>query len=412
MAKRKAKPKTVGSKLRPSNADRYINCPASVVAAQDIELDDGTVYAETGNVAHALAEESWKQGRKPETFIGEELCADRGIKIPVDQKMVEDVTIYLDWIETMGFTKVVMEQEVQLPWIKNKGGEVTTGFADLVGYNGDFNTLVVADYKNGVMPVSDASYQFALYAMPLIMESDSPFPDMKEVHTYRVQPNIRGGSRIGSHVWTRGDLIRLKAKIEFTVDWVKKTKAKDLTKKDFCEGDWCKFCPNKHQCPLKAQAMFDVVPMEKELPAVTSLNDEQIALILDKRKDIVSWLDDVYKFEISQALNGKVREGLKLVEGRSKARAWKKDLSEDQIIETLVADGGLMKDECYQPAKVITPATVKKILKGKLTPVESLLTPAEKSVELVPESDKRESKDGSEMFSAITEPEVTAEQLF
>ena len=151
----KKKQKVMGSKFRPSNSDRYVNCPASVVMTRDSPVDEGTSYSEAGNVAHALSESCIEQDKEAADFLGDALCADRGINIEVSADMLDGVQGYVDWIRAQGFTELTMEKEVKLPWVPNAGGLKTTGFADLVGYHEDFGQLMVVDYKNGVMPVPE-----------------------------------------------------------------------------------------------------------------------------------------------------------------------------------------------------------------------------------------------------------------
>lgn len=393
---------TVGTKFRPSNSDRYLNCPASVVMAKDIPLDDGTVYSNTGNVAHALAELCIEQNIEPASKLGEQILPD--MPEVVTEDMVADIQGYLDWINSQGFSKVEVEKDVSLPWVPNGDGSVTTGKADLVGYNEDFNVLMVVDYKNGVMPVPDDSFQFACYAYPLLFDEESPYKHLDEVTTVRYQPNVMDGTRIGYHTWKRGELIRLKAKIEYHVKWVAETKAKQIQDKDYNEGSHCKFCPNSHQCPVKAKALFDNVEPEEILPAPSTLTSDKIRLILDKRADIKKWLDDVYKFHLAQGINGNPVEGMKVVEGRTKPRAWRKSVTEEEI-KIQLSDAGLKGDQWYQAQKLITPSTAKKLLKGT-EKIEDLLDPVEKSLELVPCEDSRDSIDGTDLFADESDAET------
>ena len=175
-------------------------------------------------------------------------------------------------------------------------------------------------------------------------------------------------------------------------------------------GVWCKFCPisktnaGNKMCPKKAAGLFDepagtqALEMAKEtLPAPTTMTPEQRAFAISKRKEITKWLDDVYELELANAIAGFVLPGLKLVEGRSKTRYWFKSEEHDGIIEEL-KNAGFMDDEIFNK-KLITPATVKKVLKGKIPPeLADLMTPDEKGVELVPENDNRAASDGSDLF--------------
>ena len=97
------KVKVVGTKFRPSNADRYLNCPASVVMAKDIPVDDGTVYSDTGTVAHALAENCIEDGTDATNHVGKIVLPEYE-SILVDEDMAYNVQGYLDWIKDQGFS--------------------------------------------------------------------------------------------------------------------------------------------------------------------------------------------------------------------------------------------------------------------------------------------------------------------
>jgi hypothetical protein len=408
MAKRKQPVvKTLGRKLRPSNADRYLNCPASVVASQDLPAGGSTFYADKGTVVHAVIENCINTGRTPKSYLGEIVCdAD----LEVDSEMARSAEFCLDYIKAQGFTHVEAEQVVELPWIKNPDGEETTGKVDFVGYDEDFEVLKVGDYKNGYMPVPDDSYQFGMYLHALVMKPDSPYKHLKHFSSVLVQPNSKEGEIISERQWNRGELIKLQHLIEFTTKWVAKTKPSDLTVKDYCEGHWCKFCPlsktdaGSRMCPKKSKELFDdeagtkaLDMAKKSLPAPSTMTPEQRALAISKRKEITKWLDDVYKLELANAEAGNPLKGLKLVEGRTKARYWAKGIDDVDICDAL-KDAGLMEDEVFDK-KLVTPASVKKLLKGKIPPeLDVLMTPDEKGLELVPEDDARSAADGSDLF--------------
>ncbi len=408
MAKRKQPVvNTMGNKLRPSNADRYLNCPASVVASQDLPVGEGTSYSEKGTVVHAVIENCINTGRTPESYIGEVVCE---FDITVDAEMSRSAKFCLEYIGSQGFSEVQAERTVELHWIKNPDGSKTTGKVDFVGYDEDFDILKVGDYKNGYMPVPEDSYQFGMYLYALVMDKDSPYKHLDKFSSVLVQPNSKEGEIIAEKEWTRGDMVRLRAKIEFAVDWVTKTKYKDLTLKDYCEGHWCKFCPiskgdaGDRMCPRKTEALFNddagtqaLELMDNKLPAPSTMTREQRALVLGKRKDIKKWLDDVYEIELANAATGDVPPGMKLVSGRAKTRYWLKGVDEKDIAEAMV-ESGMSPAEVYAQ-KLLTPAAAKKILKGKLPPeIEALMTPDEKGLELVPDDDGRSATDGSDLF--------------
>jgi hypothetical protein len=249
-----------------------------------------------------------------------------------------------------------------------------------------------------------------MYLYELTMGEQSPYKHLKSFNSVVVQPNSAKGAVVLEKVWTRGDMIKLNHLVKFTTDWVAKTKLKDLKPSDYCEGHWCKFCPlsktsaGNRMCPKKAGQLFDAesgtqaLELAKDkLPAPTTMTPEQRAFAISKRKEITKWLDDVYELELANAVAGFVLPGLKLVEGRTKTRYWLKGIEQADLVESL-NDAGLMDDEIFDK-KLISPATVKKILKGKIPlHISAFMTPDEKGVELVPEDDNRAASDGSDLF--------------
>jgi len=378
-----------------------------VVGSADLPAGESTYYADKGTVVHAVIENCINTGRTAESYKGEIVCE---VEMPVDAEMIQSANFCLEYIKRQGFTHVEAEQVVELPWIKNPDGESTTGKVDFVGYDEDFEVLKVGDYKNGYQPVESRSYQFAMYLMALVLEDDSPYKHLDRFTTVLVQPNSAKGPTIVEEEWTKAELEEIKKVVKAKTEWVKQSDPIDLEVEDYCEGSWCKFCPlakadaGSAMCPKKTQALFDDVAgeqavelMDNKLPAPSKMTREQRAMVLGKRKDITKWLDDVYKIEFANAQNGDVPPGMKLVEGRRKPRYWLKGIDTEDIGEALI-DAGLGNDDIHDD-KLISPATVKKLLKGKLPPeIEAYMTPDEKSIELVSADDKRESSDGSDMF--------------
>jgi len=398
MSKDKAKVKTIGRKLRPSNADRYLNCSASVVAAQDLPVPEGTVYTNKGTVVHALIENWINTGKPPEDYLGQVICES---DMEVTQEMIPSAQFCIDYIKSQGFTTIEAEQFVDLPWIKNPDGDKTTGKVDFVGYDADFEVLKVGDYKDGYMPVPLDSYQFGMYFLPLMMKKNSPYKHLKEGISVLIQPNSKYGEIKEERTWTREELKDLDRSITIATSWVAKTKYEDLTESDYCEGHWCKFCPlanasaGTKMCPKKTAALFEDISgtdaldlvQQKSLPAPTTMTREQRALVLGKRKQIKKWLDDVYEMELTNAQAGDILPGMQLREGRTLTRYWHKGAEETDIVQAM-ENAGLLNDEIFD-SKLISPATVKKILKGKITPeLAAMMTPEGKSLELVTSDDE------------------------
>ena len=67
----------------------------------------------------------------------------------------------------------------------------------------------------------------------------------------------------------------------------------------------------------RARAEYNMELLKFELKDPVELSNEEIALILPKVEDLVSWATDVKKYALDQALLGNHFDGFKVVEGRS-----------------------------------------------------------------------------------------------
>ena len=84
---------------------------------------------------------------------------------------------------------------------------------------------------------------------------------------------------------------------------------------DYKAGDHCQFCKAKTTCRKRAEYNLELAKYDFELPA--TLDNEEIASILKKVDELVSWAGDVKEYALKEALNGTKFEGFKLVAGRS-----------------------------------------------------------------------------------------------
>ncbi len=409
----KRKNATLGRKFRPSNADRYLGCPASVVAAQNLPAGETTFYADKGTAVHAVIENCINTGKDPSSYLGM-LLGETDIQ--VDHAMIASAKFCLDYIKSQEFTTVTAEQVVALPWIKNPDGEETTGKVDFVGYNADFGILKVGDYKDGYQPVPADSAQFGCYLIALVLDDDAPYKDANQIFSVLVQPNSKNGPEIIEREWTKAELIALQNRVNLTVHAVREAKAEELTVGEYCEGSWCKFCPlakasaGDKMCPKKLAELFKdeagtealTIAETPKLPAPSTMTREQRALVLSNRKKIAKWMDDVYEIELTNAIAGDVPPGMKLVEGKAKRREWLSNFSEEEIAFGVAEATGISKAQIFE-AKIKTPAALKKVLKGKIPPeLDEFMTPEAKSVELVADDDKRGSVDGSDLFESTS----------
>lgn len=151
-------------------------------------------------------------------------------------------------------------------------------------------------------------------------------------------------------------------------------------KGEFKAGDHCQFCKAKANCRKRAEYNLELARYDFEMPAL--LGDEEIAAILTKADELVSWAGDVKDYALQKALSGTKFTGFKVVEGRSN----RKYTDEGAVAKAVEAAG-------YEPyeKKLLGITAMSQALGRKK--FEELLgglvyKPPGKPV-LVPESDKR-----------------------
>jgi len=354
--------------LSASSSERWINCPPSARLCENYP-DKSSDYAAEGTDAHTLCEFRLKQA----------------LGLPA-KNPIEDLGWYNEEMEecAAAYTAYVMEL---VEAAKQSGSTPTVLIEQRVDFSrwvesgfGTADCVVIADrilnivdYKHGqgveVSAVDNS--QMKLYALGALEIIDYLY-DIEEIQMTIFQPRKSNVSvfRITREAlleWAEGELTR-QAKLAYE------------GKGAFCCGSWCRFCKAKAECRERANANLALAQLEFQLPAL--LDDEEIAEILGKLDDLVSWATDVKEYALQQAISGKAWTGWKLVEGRSNRRY----TNENAVIAAVLQAG-------YDPyeKKVLGITAMQKAL-GKAR-FEELLSPyIEKppgKPALVPEMDKR-----------------------
>lgn len=167
------------AKLSASSAHRWLECPPSVLATQDIP-DTTTIYAEEGTVAHEVAESK----------VRWYLC-EKDIPTPntgqFDAEEIDKYTdIYMDYVsEKVEVTRqscpdalVLVEQRLDFSEYVPDG----FGTGGIVIIADDALKIVDLKYGKGVAVVADNNPQMMLYALGAI----SPFGHLYGIKTVRL----------------------------------------------------------------------------------------------------------------------------------------------------------------------------------------------------------------------------------
>ena len=357
--------------LSASASYRWLNCPPSVRLTERIP-DNGSIYAAEGSEAHALCEYKLRK------LLGMEV--QNPLDTPVglqyyDNTMEDAATGYaafvLELLEEIRKSCpdpiVMVEQRLDFSrWVKDGFG---TGDAVIVADG----TLHVIDFKYGTgVPVSaEGNSQMRLYALGAV----DMFGELYDIDTVVMtiyQPRL---TSISTDTISKTDLL----------DWAENTlrPLADLAYKgegDLNAGSWCRFCKLRSPCRKRAEANLAMAQHDFKLPP--TLSDEEIAVILDKLDDLISWAGDVKEYALNATLHGKHFEGWKLVEGRSNRR-----YTDEAAVAQIVSDTGR---DPYEH-KLLGITAMEKLLGKKqfATLLSNLVERPQGKPVLVPASDKR-----------------------
>lgn len=354
--------------LSASASHRWLNCPPSVRLSEGIP-DRGSEYAQEGTDAHSLCEYRLKK------LLGMEAVDPTEHLDWYNGEMEECSENYASYVlellekakEICADPVVLVEQRVEFSRFVENG----FGTADCIIIAD--GTMNVVDYKHGkgVEVSAESNPQMMLYALGALEIFDGIY-DIDEVRMTIFQPRIgnisvSGMSKDALLEWANGELTE-KAALAYEGGG------------EFACGDWCRFCKAKAVCRKRAEenlkmAQYDFAPAD-------TLDETEIAAILDRADELASWVTDVKDYALSQALHGVHYPGYKVVEGRSA----RKYTNEDAVAQ-VVSDAG------YDPYahKVLGLTEMQKLLgRQKFNELLAafIVKPQGKSV-LVPDTDKR-----------------------
>lgn len=362
-------PKTNGhSLIGGSSLKRAMECPPSVRLTEDFE-DEESVYAKEGSEAHLLLEKKIKER----------------YGIPFDED-ISNLEYYSEEMEectdtALNYVSEVYERlkaEGKHPFIAS---EVLVEFADVVpeGFGSSDIVIVydggiyVMDYKHGrgVEVSCEHNPQLMIYAYGSLLMFEHLY-EINEINMVIIQPRL-------------GNISEWSCSKDELVDWANnevkpKTQLAYEGKGDFKCGSWCQFCKAKYECKHRASEMLKLEGYSHQSKDLLTV--EEIAEILGKIDDLISWGSDIKEFALAESLKGTHYPGYKLVEGRSN----RKLTDEDEVIKILEANGV----DPYERKLISISEITKRIGKAKFIELidKYVYKPAGKPT-LVEDSDKR-----------------------
>lgn len=362
-------PKTNGhSLIGGSSLKRAMECPPSVRLTEDFE-DEESVYAKEGSEAHLLLEKKIKER------YGIPFDEDTSNLEYYSEEMEECTDTALNYVSEV-YER--LKAEGKHPFIAS---EVLVEFADVVpeGFGSSDIVIVydggiyVMDYKHGrgVEVSCEYNSQLMIYSYGSLLMFEHLY-EINEINMVIIQPRL---GNISEWSCSKDELV------EWANNEVKpKTRLAYEGKGEFKCGSWCQFCKAKYECKHRASEMLKLEGYSHQSKDLLTV--EEIAEILGKIDDLISWGSDIKEFALSESLKGIHYPGYKLVEGRSN----RKLTDEDEVIKILEANGV----DPYERKLISISEITKRIGKAKFIELidKYVYKPAGKPT-LVEDSDKR-----------------------
>lgn len=361
--------------LSPSSAERWINCPASVMLGRDLP-DTTSPYAEEGTRAHELCELLLNGGET--RAIEAALHAAPG-------EMQEAALNYRDIVlakvgEAMKETpdtRVMVEARLDMrAWVPDCWG---TGDALIIADD----TMEIVDFKYGKGVRVDAAHnaQMMLYALGALTSYGSGYL-IERVRMTIVQPRIGNVS-----TWET----TVSALVKWAEDTVRPAALAALNGTGKTQtGEWCRFCKAKALCPALAALAQQTAPPSgraaSEEYAPERLTLSALARLLPVIDLLRSWSKAVEDYCLAQALAGLKMPGYKLVEGRSR-----RVVTDARELAARLIGEGVAPEAVWRPKELRTLTELEKIVGRKAFAYlsEGCIAKPPGKPALVPEADKR-----------------------
>ena len=408
--------------LSASSSKQWLNCPPSA-RLQEQFPNESSVYAAEGTFAHEVCEYKVRKYLKErvkhpqsEEYYTEEIDQ-------ITDVYAEFVISIIEEMKRNGCEPLVMvEERVDYTHIAPSG----FGTADMLIVGKDENgngVLHIADFKTGqgVFVDADHNSQMMLYALGGLAAYGYIY-DIKIVRMSIIQPRL---DNISTFECTREDLENWGESIRKIAILAYEGKGEQRA------GDWCRFCRAKPVCKackdealsLCREEFLDLdegafnegafsdesVPSDgiRASPAASCDNSEncengtvpvfrqpglvsltELAQILPTLNRISSWIESVFAFVSSEAINnGMMIPGYKVVEGRSK-RVF---TDTKAVVDTAVANG---YTDLYKQQLISLTEFEKMMGKKKFKELlGAYVTKPRGKLALVPEDDPREAVD-------------------
>lgn len=391
-----AKEQKLHATLSASGSSKWLKCPGSIAAAEVARdgkepVDQSSVYANEGTLAHEVADLSLKSNKDAESFVGKKVDVPHNPKASgiITADMARFVQEYLDYVRSHETAKSVMLTEAKVDF----SNVVPEGFGTL--------DSAVIDSEAGVCHIFDLKYgqgvavsafensQGMLYALGLHNEIGClNLTDSFRIHI--VQPRKANTSYYDISI---ADLVKFG---KYASKQAKLAMSKNAKR---VPGEvQCKWCPVNDRCPDLAKHTQDVIMAEFDnlddiVETIPLLTTAQMSTILDNKSLIELFLKSIQASAFATLESGDKFEGYKLVRGRAN-RKWTNGAEKALFDE--VGDEGFVK-------KIVGLGVAERLTSKEF--VNELTYKPEGTLTLAPEFDKRPAVDVTKIEDQFSEVE-------
>lgn len=407
------------SRIGPSAAHRWLECPASVQRSEGVG-NESTVFAQEGSAAHTLAEHVMVTRVDPWTLLGGvvdlqangadavrapgtfNIAPDDWHVFEITEEMIEAVELYRDTLLPLIEEGDVHEYECRLDMRHVHPDLFGTG--DALIYKPQDKHLIVGDFKYGrgvAVDVTD-NEQLLTYGVGALARFGVENVDMLTLII--IQPRS-----YHVHGPVRRQALSVIDLMLFESHLGERAALTDDPNAPAVAGPHCRFCPVAWGCKDLRRYIFEKIGIGKramkhltdqDMPDVRNMSLDDIGAVLRESTIIEAWLKRVAQHGHNLAVNGQIPTGMKLVD----KRAYRKFTDAAAVESTLAALGYDDTDYLTEP-KLRTPKQIETAIgKKEFTNLLGHLVKKDPSgVVLVPIEDHRSSVklDKSDSFGAV-----------
>lgn len=398
------------ARLSPSASERWISCPASVLAIEALPrevVEHTSVYAEEGTVFHALVEILGRAhfGHITKDQAKKELNKwrrDNGVSLHTENEMQGYARVWLDVLQVRfdahpGST-IYFEQRL------DTGIPSSWGTTDAAIVSPTHIDVIDAKYGAGVQVDAEDNSQLRLYGLGVLDDHDI-LGLIKDVTLIVIQPRIddhhTGGPHISMETITADELRAWREEI--------KPIAKQALEPDAPFGPSakaCRWCPLSGKCKAQLEYIFEEEVDFEADPKLMSV--EETADLLKVLPQIKDWVNAFEAAALHRAYDlDEPIPGFKVVMSGGRRGC----VNEEAVTEILLEEG--YKADDITTRKLVGIGVLESLLGGRKPFTEKLGVFYPKSSgkpSLVPEDDKRpglnREAEAASIFSHIDTEEI------